>query len=104
MIEIKKVPQGLIFRVYAQPRASKNQIVGAYQNALKIKLSAPPVEGAANQKCLEVLSKALSVPKSALTITGGLTSRHKEICLEHRDPDHLKRIILRLRELAHEAT
>jgi uncharacterized protein len=102
MIDIKERPQGLFLRVYVQPRASKNQIVGAHQNALKIKLSAPPVEGAANKQCLEVLAKALGISKSTISITGGLTSRHKEICIKPQDPAHLKRMILHLRGLAHE--
>lgn len=82
MIDIKKTRDGLIVSVYVQPRSSKKAIVGYYQNALKIKLTAPPVDGLANKQCIEVLAKALAVPKSALTITGGQSSRLKHIRIQ----------------------
>jgi uncharacterized protein len=82
MMVIKESAGGFTFSVYVQPRASKCAIVGAHQEALKVKLTAPPVEGAANKQCIELLAKALTVPKSRLTITGGLSSRHKQIRLQ----------------------
>lgn len=81
MIEIKTSGDGLTFWVYVQPRASKKAIVGSHQNALKVKLTAPPVEGAANKQCIELLAKALSLPKSTLEIISGQTSRHKQLLI-----------------------
>ncbi len=104
MIDIKVTPQEALFKVYVQPKASKNAIVGAYQDALKIKLTAPPAEGAANRQCVEVLAKALGIPKSAITITGGLSSRHKQIRIEFHgrlaEPERLRQVITRLQDLA----
>jgi uncharacterized protein (TIGR00251 family) len=79
MLTIKATANGLTFSVYVQPRSSKAVIVGCHDNALKIKLTAPPVGGAANKQCIQILAKALDLPKSAIAITGGQTSRLKQI-------------------------
>jgi uncharacterized protein (TIGR00251 family) len=81
MLTIKHTADGLAFSVYVQPRASKAAIVGCHDNALKVKLTAPPVGGAANKQCVQVLAKALGLPKSAVTITSGQASRLKQISL-----------------------
>ena len=62
-------------------------------NALKIRLTSPPVDGAANKLCREFLSDLLSVPKSAVEIISGETSRHKRVKIQAADPDRLKRLI-----------
>jgi uncharacterized protein (TIGR00251 family) len=79
MLQVKEAKDGLIFSVYVQPRSSKCCIIGCHDQALKIKLTAPPVGGAANKQCLETLAKALSLPKSALEIVNGQTHRVKQI-------------------------
>ena len=82
MLEIRENGDALIFDVYVQPRASKNAIVGCHDKALKIKLTAPPVDNAANKQCVQVLAKALSVSKSCLAIIAGQTSRSKRLKLQ----------------------
>jgi uncharacterized protein (TIGR00251 family) len=82
MLTIKATANGLTFGVYVQPRSSKAVIVGCHDNALKIKLTAPPVGGAANKQCIQILAKALDLPKSAIAITGGQTSRLKLISIK----------------------
>jgi uncharacterized protein len=77
MIKIDQSAQTLTFSVYVQPRASSCAIVGRHQDALKIKLTAPPVGGAANKQCLAVLAKALGVPKSEIELISGQTNRRK---------------------------
>jgi uncharacterized protein (TIGR00251 family) len=79
MLHIREDKDGLIISVYVQPRSSKCSICGCHNQALKIKLTAPPVEGAANKQCLETLAKAIALPKSALEIVGGQTHRVKQI-------------------------
>jgi uncharacterized protein (TIGR00251 family) len=81
MIEIQSTSDGLTFWVVVQPRTSRVAIIGEHQNALKIKLTAPPVDSAANKQCLEVLAKVLERPKSTLSIVGGHTSRRKQILI-----------------------
>ena len=60
-----------------QPRASKNELVAREGGGLKIRLTAPPVEGAANEALIRFLADALSVPKSQVEIISGHTSRDK---------------------------
>jgi uncharacterized protein (TIGR00251 family) len=76
---IRTHPDGLLIRIYVQPRAAKNAVAGIHANALKLRLTAPPVDGAANKMCLQFLAKQLRVPKSALQIASGHTSRSKTI-------------------------
>ena len=79
MLSVQDHPQGISFKVLIQPRSSKNEITGLYSDALKIKVTAPPVGGAANKMCLKFLSKCLNVPKSSLEIVSGHTSRTKQV-------------------------
>jgi len=72
-------PDGLLVRVVVQPRASRSEFCGLQGNELKLRLTAPPVDGAANACCQEFLAKLLRVPKSAVLIEAGETSRHKRI-------------------------
>ena len=88
MISIRKTPDGAVFKVVVQPRSSKNMIAGSHDGALKIKLTAPPVDNAANRICIKFLAKSLGVSRSALEITAGRNSRHKQILLrsDHINP------------------
>ena len=72
-------PQGILLSIYVQPRASRIMIAGTHGNALKIKLTAPPVEGEANKQCLQFLAKRIGLPKSNLEILSGATGRNKQI-------------------------
>ncbi len=76
---LKKHADGYIINVYVQPRAAKNAVAGIHDQALKIRLTAPPVDGAANKMCLQFLAKQLNVPKSALQIKSGHSSRRKTV-------------------------
>ena len=73
------IPNGLILSVYVQPRASKNQICGIQGAELKIRLTSPPVDGAANKLCREFVANLFDVAKSAVEIISGETSRHKRL-------------------------
>ncbi|MBI5062758.1 MAG: YggU family protein [Desulfatitalea sp.] len=103
MLDIKTSADGLTFWVLIQPRASKKAVVGIHQDALKVKLTAPPVEGAANEQCIEVLAKALDRPKSTLTIVNGQTNRRKLILVRAKSgalsPEEVKALQRRLTEL-----
>jgi hypothetical protein len=79
MLPIQDHPSGLSFKIRVQPRSSRNQILGMQDDALKLKVAAPPVEGAANQACIALLAKALGVPKSCLEITSGQAGRCKTV-------------------------
>ena len=76
---------GIILKVFVQPRSSKNMIAGQHGDALKIKLTAPPVDGAANKMCVQYLAKCLKVPKSSIKIISGHTSRTKRLLLRYKN-------------------
>lgn len=65
--------------VYVQPRASKTAAVGLHDGCVKIRLAAPPVDGAANAALIEFIAEQLRVPKSRVRISAGLSSRRKTV-------------------------
>jgi uncharacterized protein (TIGR00251 family) len=79
MVAIRNSPTGVTFAVKLHPRAKKNGITGEVGDALKLSLTAPPVDGKANAACIEFFAKLLKVPRSSVTIAAGHTSRNKVI-------------------------
>ncbi len=79
MISIRDTPAGATFQVKVQPRAKKNAIAGEVGDALKLALTAPAIEGRANQACIAFLAELLNVPRSSVTIATGQSSRNKVI-------------------------
>jgi hypothetical protein len=79
MIPIRETPGGVTFAIKVHPRAKKNAITGELGDALKVALTAPPVEGKANEACIEFFAKLLEVPRSSVTIAAGQASRNKVI-------------------------
>ncbi len=79
MIQIKEIKEGVIINILVQPRASKNEIVGIRDDFLKIRLTAPPVEGKANRECISILAKRLNVSRKAIEIIKGDKSRRKTV-------------------------
>ena len=69
----------LILDIRVIPRASKTQIVGMHDGALKVRIAAPPVDGAANAELVKLLAKAFGVSKSSIEIISGETSKTKRI-------------------------
>jgi len=76
---IREAAEAVTFQVKVHPRAKKNEITGELGDALKVSLTAPPVEGRANEACIEFFAKLLRVPRSSVTIGSGQTSRNKVI-------------------------
>ncbi len=86
-----------MFNIRVQPRASRNRVVGLYGDALKVTLTAPPVDNAANKACTAFLAELLGLAKSAVTIVAGHTGRSKQVlvvCPRHRAS--MKRAIVAL--------
>ena len=79
MLTIKETAGGVTFQVRVIPGASKNEVAGIQDGALKVRLTAPPVEGKANRACVEFLAGLLGVRRSALAITSGEKSRKKTV-------------------------
>ncbi len=93
MLNITATREGLRLDVIVQPRSSRNQIVGEFNGALKIKLTAPPVEGEANQALVVFLSKELKLAKNRVKITQGESSRHKTVAIKAMTPDEFKKTL-----------
>ena len=68
---------GIVVRLHVQPRAKRCEVAGVHDGALKVKVTAPPVEDAANRAVIEFLSRSLGVSKSSLQILAGDKSRDK---------------------------
>jgi hypothetical protein len=83
IFQIKEFKNGLTFQVQAVPRASRAEIAGIQEGELKIKITALPVDGAANEACLKLLAKALKLKKSQMEILAGAKSRKKIILVKN---------------------
>jgi len=82
-LQLATTEHGVRFAVHVQPRAKRNEICGLYGDALKIRLTAPPVDGAANKALIAFLAKALDVSQRDVFIVSGQTGRHKVIEVQH---------------------
>jgi len=81
MIPIRDTTQGVTFQVRVHPRARKDALAGVIGDALKVSLTAPPVEGKANEACVRFLATVLGVARSSITIVAGSGSRQKVVCV-----------------------
>jgi uncharacterized protein (TIGR00251 family) len=79
MVETRNSSAGVSFVVKVHPRAKKDAITGQVGDAFKLAITAPPVDGKANEACIEFFAKLLNVPRSSVTIAAGQTSRKKVI-------------------------
>ncbi len=79
MIPVHDSSAGATFQVKVHPRAKKNAITGEVGDALKLALTAPPLEGRANEACIAFFAEFLNVPRSSVTIATGESSRNKVI-------------------------
>ena len=79
MVTIHDTPSAATFVVKVHPRAKKNAITGELGDALKLSLTAPPIEGRANEACVEFLANLLKLPLSSVTIASGHNGRRKVI-------------------------
>ncbi|HKD79788.1 MAG TPA: DUF167 domain-containing protein [Candidatus Angelobacter sp.] len=77
MVPISETARGITFAVKVHPRARKNALTGIVGDALKLALTAPPVEGRANQAVIEFFAELFEIPRSSVTIASGETSRNK---------------------------
>jgi len=79
MSAVSTCADGLVLRLYIQPKASRDAIIGLHGDEVKIAITAPPVDGQANAHLVKFLAKQFRVPKSQVTIEKGETGRHKQI-------------------------
>jgi uncharacterized protein (TIGR00251 family) len=79
---LRETDEGVILEVQVQPRSFRNEVVGPYGDALKVRITAAPVAGAANKQLLQFLAKALKLPRKDLSIQSGSKSRTKRILVQ----------------------
>ena len=90
---LRQTDVGVEVFLYIQPRASRNKVVGLQGDELKVALTAPPVDGAANKACCLFIAKLCSLPRRCVKITSGETSRHKRLLLEDTDFLEVTRLV-----------
>jgi uncharacterized protein (TIGR00251 family) len=88
-LQIKKCNNGIQFSAYILPRSSQNKISGLHDNALKIKLTSPPVDGEANKMLIKFLAKTLKTAPANIFIVSGAMGRKKIISIENFDEEQL---------------
>jgi uncharacterized protein (TIGR00251 family) len=80
----------VLLKVQVVPRASRSQIVGEHNGALRIRLAAAPVDGAANEELVRLVARTLKLPKSSVQITSGHNSRLKQLKITGAPPNFLE--------------
>jgi len=86
----------LSFDIHVNPHTSRAEIAGIADGTLKVKVTAPPVDGAANEACIELLAKKLGLKKSRMKIAAGAKGRKKTIVVGDISKDQLEKKILAL--------
>jgi uncharacterized protein (TIGR00251 family) len=90
---VQSVHEGeVVFKVQVVPRSSRSEVVGEHNGSLRIKIAAPPVDGAANEELIRVLAKTFNVSRSAVTIVSGQTGKVKQISIKGRTNELVERL------------
>ena len=91
---LQTLPDGsLLLRIHVQPRASANGLAGLQGDALKLRLTTPPVDGKANKAVIAYLAKFFHLPKSSLSIKSGQQSRSKTVVIKGADEQQVRRAL-----------
>lgn len=90
---LRQTDAGVEVFLYIQPRASRNKIVGLQGEELKVALTAPPVDGAANKACSAFLAKTFGLSKSKVALVSGQTSRHKRFLLSDTSLSEVSKLL-----------
>ncbi|MCA9038399.1 MAG: YggU family protein [Planctomycetaceae bacterium] len=94
---LTETADGILLRVFVQPKARRRHIVGMHQDRLKLSVTEPPDKGKANSGVIALLSEILEIPKSSITLVRGEISRQKDILLKGISPEiAIERIRLQL--------
>jgi uncharacterized protein len=88
---IERTATGIRLRLHVQPRASRSELAGRHGNAIKVRLTAAPVDGAANEALLQFLASRLEVPLSALRLMAGGSGRSKVVAVDAITPEDASR-------------
>jgi hypothetical protein len=81
MSYLRPRPDGVLLAVYVQPKSSRNRLAGIHGDALKVTITAPPVDGKANEAVIGFFAKLFHLPKSSVAIQSGMQGRNKSVFL-----------------------
>jgi uncharacterized protein (TIGR00251 family) len=95
VIQYSEKDRGLTFAVRIVPRASRSEIAGEYNGALRIRIAAPPVEGAANRELVRLLARLFKLPQNSVAIVSGAGSKNKTVHITGADSATLEHLILK---------
>jgi len=93
MIPVGESTSGVVFNIRVIPRASRCELAGIQGDALKLRITAPPVEGAANKECVRFLSDILGVKKSQITIIAGHRSKNKKVSISGINREDIEALV-----------
>ena len=93
MIQCSEDSRGLTFAVRVVPRASRSEITGEQSGALRVRIAAAPVEGAANQELIKLLAKSFKLPQKAVEIVAGAASKNKMVRIQGADATRLQQLV-----------
>jgi uncharacterized protein (TIGR00251 family) len=86
----KRIPQGWLLAIHAQPGARRTEVAGPHGQALKVRVAAPPVEGRANDELIALVAEALGIPKKSVSVVKGGASRHKTVLVRAPQTDPIR--------------
>jgi hypothetical protein len=93
LIKLTAKDGGVIFAVRVQPRASKSEVAGELDGALKVRLAAPPVDGEANEELIRFLAKLLDVSRREIALISGQTSKNKIVRVDGISIEEVERVL-----------
>lgn len=93
MLRIRETEKGAVLEIRVLPRSSRCEIAGVQDGALKIKITAPPVEGKANEECIRFISDLLKIRKSAISIIAGGKSKNKTVLVTGMTAQEIVKVI-----------
>ncbi len=96
MLKLTLQATTITFSVRVQPRASRSAVVGLHDSALKVRLAAPPVDGAANEALIKLFAQLLDVTRADVEIISGASSRQKLVRIHHPNPAEAEQALLAL--------
>jgi uncharacterized protein (TIGR00251 family) len=79
---VQDTKDGVVLTVHIQPKASTTECVGIHGDAIKIRVAAPPVDGAANDELIQFIARRLSIPTASVRIHSGASGRHKRVLIK----------------------
>lgn len=96
MVFIKETGDDIVFLIHVVPKSKKSEVAGIHDDALKIKVAAPPVEGRANAECVRLLSDVLGVKRNRVIIISGHESRRKTVAVRGMKRSDIESILAEL--------